>query len=204
MTVHEGVRNGERWRLAPSLVAMEAEADRLAPKRSTASDGSIGDAAHAARKSDHNPQEAGAVDWVDALDITHDPARGMDIHARLRDVARRVQRGEERRVDYLISNGQIFSLKGGAWAWRPYGGSNPHRAHGHVSIKDTGRTDTSPWFTTTPPPPPAQEDIMATKAELEAIVRKVVAEEHGKTRTWIREELKRVVTALVAEIRGRG
>jgi hypothetical protein len=44
---------------------------------------------------------------------------------------------------------------------------------------------------------------MATQAELEAVVRKVVAEEHSKTRTWIREELKRIVSGLVAEIRNR-
>lgn len=58
----------------------------------------------------------------------------------------------------------------------------------------------SPMPPTAPPPP---EDIMATKAELEEIVRRVVREEHHSTRTWIREELTRVVKALVAEIRSR-
>jgi len=58
-------------------------------------------------------------------------------------------------------------------------------------------------LTTTDRPVAGEEDIMATAQELEAIVRKVVAEENGKTRTWIREELVRVVKSLVAEIRKR-
>jgi len=58
-------------------------------------------------------------------------------------------------------------------------------------------------LTTTDRPVAGEEDIMATAEELEAIVRKVVAEENGKTRTWIREELVRVVKSLVAEIRKR-
>ena len=60
---------------------------------------------------------------------------------------------------------------------------------GSTSTAPRPTTPTKDWFS------------MATKAELEAIVRKVVAEEHGKTRTWIKEELIRVTRALVAEIR---
>lgn len=151
------------WVLAPSLVAMEAEADRIAPKRSIASDGSIGDAAHAARRSDHNPDEEGALDYVDALDLTHDPRNGFDAHAYARLVARNVVNGVERRIDYIISNGQIFSRRDGRWAWRPYSGSSPHTQHAHFSVADTGRADTSTWFTSrplfpTPPPVPTMED----------------------------------------------
>lgn len=76
---------GRGWQLAPSLVAMVEEADRLAPARSRASDGSIGDGAHASRKSDHNPDQG----WIDAVDITHDPAGGFDAHAHARNVAAR-------------------------------------------------------------------------------------------------------------------
>lgn len=154
MTVaHSGRWAGGVWKLAPCLVAMEAQADALAPKRRRSSDGSIGDHAHAVRRSDHNPDEEGVTDWVDALDITHDPAGGMDIHARLRDIARRVQRGEEKRVSYLISNWEIFSERDGVWAWRRYTGPNGHTQHGHISVNDQNRHDTSPWFTTTAPTP---------------------------------------------------
>ncbi len=67
------------WRTAKSLDVLLDEINRAAPKRSKASDGSIGDAAHATRSSDHNPW----VRWlgtgiVTARDFTHDPAGGLD------------------------------------------------------------------------------------------------------------------------------
>lgn len=131
MTAHQG----RGWRLAPTLVAMEAEADRLAPNRSRVSDGSIGDADHAARDSDHNPERG----WVDALDLTHDPAGGFDAHGHARQVAAR----RDPRISYIISNRQIWNpLRG----WRRYTGSSPHTKHAHFSIANSGRFDTSPWF----------------------------------------------------------
>lgn len=154
-----GVIRGERWMLAPSLTAMEAQADLLAPRRRRSSDGSIGDAAHAARKSDHNPDEEGPVDIVDALDISHDPAGGMDIHARARTIAAR----RDARIDYIISNNMIWSHDKG---WKPYTGSNPHTLHAHFSVKDSGRFDTSPWFNsvvnfpTHPQPHEIEEEFM--------------------------------------------
>jgi hypothetical protein len=148
---------GKNWRLAKSLIAMEAEADRLAPNRNRASDGSIGDQSHQARQSDHNPD---GDKTVDALDLTHSPERGWDTHARARQVARNVVNGIERRIKYIISLGEIFSKKGGRWAWRPYTGPNKHVTHAHYSVEDAYQDDTSPWFAsvvpfpTKPVPPP--------------------------------------------------
>lgn len=155
MTVpHSGTWPGGRWKLAPCLVAMEAEADRIAPRRRRTSDGSIGDQAHAVRRSDHNPDEEGVTDWVDALDISHDPANGMDIHAHARTIAAR----RDPRIDYIISNRRIWSRANPTW--RTYKGDNPHTLHAHFSVVDAGRGDTSPWFNavplfpTGPTPPP--------------------------------------------------
>ncbi len=148
--------SGKGWRLAPALIAMEAEADRIAPRRDKASDGSIGDTSHQARKSDHNP--SGGV--VDALDLTHSPDRGFDAHARARQVALNVRNGIEPRIDYIISNRQIFSKKADGWKWRPYSGINGHTHHAHFSIKNSGRNGTAPFFSgvpafpTGPVPPP--------------------------------------------------
>jgi len=139
---------GRGWVLAPCLVAMEAEANRIAPRRSIASDGSIGDQAHAARTSDHNP--SGGV--VHALDLTHDPAGGWDAHAHAQQVAANVVNGVERRIKYIISRGRIFSQKSGRWAWRPYTGANPHNHHAHFSVNDH-IGDVSPWFGSVPPFP---------------------------------------------------
>src|SRR5262245_33953750 len=43
------------WRVAQCLLTLLGQVDELAPKRSRRCDGTIGDAAHAARTSDHNP-----------------------------------------------------------------------------------------------------------------------------------------------------
>ena len=70
------------YRIAKSLGLLAATVNAAAPNRSKASDGWIGDASHAARKSDHNPNRTpgdGIPDGVVcALDITHDPANGCD------------------------------------------------------------------------------------------------------------------------------
>ena len=91
----------------------------------------------------------------------------------------------------------------------PYTGVSPHIDHIHAELtREAGQILTRARIkatvaATTDRPVADEEDIMATAQELEAIVRKVVAEENGKTRTWIREELVRVVKSLVAEIRKR-
>jgi len=123
------------WRTARSLDTLLAQFNQAHPDRSKASDGSIGDAAHASRSSDHNP-------WVDipgeganavtARDFTHDPQHGMDIGS----IADQLQRCRDTRIKYVICNGQIMSGAGGPspWVWRNYKGSNPHRKHLHLSV----------------------------------------------------------------------
>ena len=145
-------KSGKGWVMPLSLQAMEAEANRIAPKRSKASDGSIGDAAHRARKSDHNPSGR----YIHAIDLTHDPKNGFDVHAHARNVAAR----HDSRIEYIISNGYIAERSNG-FRWVKYNGDNPHNKHAHFSIRHTAtaRFDTSPWFNATitfptPVPPP--------------------------------------------------
>ena len=140
MVAHQG----RGWRLAPSLIAAENQANTLAPRRSQASDGSIGDTAHSARASDHNP----AGGWVHAIDLTHDPRGGFDAHAQVRGIAAR----RDPRVKYLISAGEIWDPKRG---WRRYTGENRHDKHAHISIWPTAaaRNDVRPWFTGAPAGP---------------------------------------------------
>lgn len=115
------------WRLARSLEVLREQINAAFPGRSKVSDGTLGDRAHAARKSDHNPNRAGVVQ---ALDITHDPRKGLDAGA----VANALRLSQDPRIKYLISNGRIAG--GANFNWRPYSGSNPHRQHFHVSVKD--------------------------------------------------------------------
>ena len=139
---------GRGWSLAPSLAALEAEADRIAPGRSRRSDGSIGDAAHADRVSDHNPSGG----WVHAIDLTDDPRGGFDAHA----MAQRVIGRRDPRIKYIISNRRIYGPGSRfGWAGGPYSGANPHTAHAHFSVLPTnvGRFNVSPWFGASAPQP---------------------------------------------------
>jgi hypothetical protein len=67
---------------------------------------------------------------VTAIDITHDPAHGVDA----RKLAETLVASRDRRIKYIISNAQIISSKESPWVWRPYNGANAHRAHVHVSV----------------------------------------------------------------------
>jgi peptidoglycan hydrolase-like protein with peptidoglycan-binding domain len=119
------------WRVADSLIKLRDQVNERWPTRSKSHDGTIGDAAHASRSSDHNPwvQDAGQG-VVTALDITHDPGDGVDTHA----LAEWLRNTRDSRVKYVISNRRIFSSQTNPWVWRPYSGSNPHIAHMHVSV----------------------------------------------------------------------
>jgi hypothetical protein len=131
-SIEEGVRP---WRIAEALLALRKQVNALAPGRSKASDGAIGDPAHQSRASDHNPWVTdGAGGVVTAMDITHDPAHGCDA-GRLAETLRTARDG---RVKYIISNRRIAAAepKQGQppWAWRPYAGRNPHDHHVHISV----------------------------------------------------------------------
>jgi hypothetical protein len=113
------------------------------PVRDKSSDGTIGDAAHAARESDHNPNSDGVVC---ARDITHDPAHGFDSYA----FADMLLLNKDERIKYVISNRRISSGTGqsnAAWVWRRYSGANAHDHHVHISVKgDAAHYDnTAPW-----------------------------------------------------------
>lgn len=121
------------WIVAESLDKLLDQLNALAPNRSKASDGSIGDAAHATRDSDHNPWVVLAGQpLVTARDFTHDPGGGLDC-AQLRDA---LLRSRDPRIKYLIFNRQITSGATGSspWVSRAYSGANPHTKHLHLSV----------------------------------------------------------------------
>lgn len=124
------------WKLAPALDRLRAEVDRVAKNRSRKSDGTIGDSAHQARPngSDHNPNEFGIVC---ALDLTHD-SKHFHAHKFANQLRLRCQAGREQRVNYIISNGRIASVKTG-FEWEDYTGENKHSKHIHISLKQEPR-----------------------------------------------------------------
>lgn len=125
-----------RIRVAPAAQAILNQATYHRPKRSKRSDGTIGDRAHRARRSDHNPDFRGVVH---AADLTHDPARGIDAHAWAIWLANK----RDPRVKYIISNRKWWSPQHG---WQKYTKQNPHTKHVHVSVEPSRENDTSPWF----------------------------------------------------------
>lgn len=127
------------WRLADSLEMLRSQVNALAPGRSKNSDGTIGDTKHSKRKSDHNPNKDGVVL---GMDLTHDPKHGFDSYS----FAKKLVAERDKRLDYVISNGQIASRDHG-FVWRKYSGSNRHDHHVHVSVMKTAQLydDPAPW-----------------------------------------------------------
>lgn len=123
------------WRLAKSLVTLRDQYNSEYPGRSKVSDGTIGDAAHAARQSDHNPDKNGIVR---ALDITHDPKHGLDIAV---EAQRLVDSGDPR-LYYVIANGRIWGWP--TKKWSKYTGENQHFHHMHISVNALG-DDPESW-----------------------------------------------------------
>jgi hypothetical protein len=131
-------------RLSKSAIQLREQIDDAFPDRDRASDGFIGDARHAARKSDHNPDVQG---WVRAIDIDRDlngKGRKPDVMPDLVDQIRVAAKSGDKRISYIIFDGKIASAKK-AWAWRPYDGINKHNHHAHVSFTIKGDEDNS-WF----------------------------------------------------------
>lgn len=155
------------WRLAKTLVSMRAELDTINPARDRSSDGSIGDAAHASRSSDHNPwvKDRTGQPIVTAIDVDRDIAPGFTS----RDLAEWLRLRRDPRVKYVISRGQMFSSYANnsrkAWEWGPYTGSNSHTEHMHISVldKETLFDSQKPWglvgAVANPNPPPAPPHV---------------------------------------------
>lgn len=136
------------WRPARSLDQLLDEVNRAAPKRSKAADGCIGDPAHAARSSDHNPNPVGVVR---ARDFTHDPAHGLDAGVLAERIRRLGLAGHPALAAgaYVIWSDRIASATrdGAPWDWEPYAGDNPHTKHVHVSVSASrsGYDSPAPW-----------------------------------------------------------
>lgn len=125
------LRQVRGWRVAESLQRLLEQVNQMAPGRSKASDGSIGDPRHQSRNSDHNPWVIdGNIGVVTARDITHDPANGCDAQK----IADSIVASRDPRVKYIIWNRRICNSKVQPWTWRRYTGTNPHNKHVHISV----------------------------------------------------------------------
>lgn len=130
------------WILIAAAKSLFAAFDVFAPGRAHASDGSIGDAAHAQEVSDHNPDETGSVPIHDADHINEVHAIDVDFNLRtpgltmemaVQHILGRCRTGAERRLRYIIYNHRIWEADN-AWRQRNYTGASPHTEHAHFSF----------------------------------------------------------------------
>jgi hypothetical protein len=139
------------WVLIPSLKALFAEFNRIAPARDHASDGSIGDTAHQHEVSDHNPDETGSVPIHDADHVNEVHAIDVDSNLNQSDLTMekvvqfllgRCRSGAEKRLRYIIWNRRIWEASNG-WKQRAYTGASPHTEHAHFSASYTSKLEAS-------------------------------------------------------------
>lgn len=138
-------RQDSRGRVAKSLLTLIDQVDATWPNRKKTSDGTIASSQHSSQNptSDHEIKNG----IVRALDITNDPAHGVNARA----IAQALLDSRDPRISYVISNRQMARSypKTGTtpWQWSPYTQSNPHTEHCHVSVVDnpTLYDDPRPW-----------------------------------------------------------
>lgn len=129
------------WTLIACLDQLFTEFNRIAPSRDKASDGKVGDSAHAASSSDHNPDETGTVpihdadstNEVHAIDVDNNLNEpGLTMEAAVQFILSRCRSGAESRLRYIIYNRRIWSASSG-WVQKTYTGASPHTEHAHFS-----------------------------------------------------------------------
>lgn len=133
-------------KLVKAGVTLRNEINKRFPNRDKRSDGWIGDKAHQARKSDHNPDDRG---WVHALDIDADLDR-LDPHAAQKLANQIVTYAASgapgsKRIKYVVFNDQIASgtYPATKWVWR--GRGYGHYGHIHVSFTNAAEQDGRPF-----------------------------------------------------------
>lgn len=135
--------------LAVGGAMLRLQIDKRWPNRDRRSDGWIGDRAHAARISDHNPDARGIVH---AIDIDENLGAGPLRNGRqariladqLLDYAASGLPGSDR-LKYVVYENRLASgtYRSTWWRWRP--GNWGHTAHIHVSFTAAAETDKRPW-----------------------------------------------------------
>ena len=131
--------SGNTWDVAPSLEQLLIQADAAWPIRHPA-DGTLGNASHSSRRSDHNPDSNGIVRAADIGEVTEDDAFAL---------AEAIRLSKDPRIKYVIHERRMYSSynhsEGRAWTWRYYNGTNGHWSHVHISVLESNQNDTSPW-----------------------------------------------------------
>lgn len=173
------------WILAPMVTTFRANLNTAFPERLKHSDGTIGDPAHAASVSGHNPDDtygvsaeasdADSVPEVRAFDADKDLDGANTPRSRMQSVLNSIlatPRDRDRFL-YFIFDGYIWSKRYG-WRKRVYEGANKHREHLHASGDPKYDNDTAPFQSVlkfkpvppAPPPPPPPPQVHTLPAAI--------------------------------------
>lgn len=146
-------------------VTLREQLNERFPKRDKRSDGWIGNAEHASRRSDHNPDKRG---WVHALDIDEDFGAPGDAEVFASQLIAYCRAGlDHGRILNVVYENRVASgtFQRTFWTWRP----DPrlgHTSHIHISFTQAAEQDGRPFllpiFANAPTPPPAKKTTKKT------------------------------------------
>lgn len=136
-------------RLCAGGVRLRDQINAKWPNRDKASDGWIGDPAHAARVSDHNPDRNGIVHAIDidenlGVGILRNGKQARTLANELLLYAQSDLPGADR-LKYVVYENRLASgtYRSTWWKWRP--GNWGHTAHIHVSFTSKADKDDRIW-----------------------------------------------------------
>lgn len=143
------------WTLTRGLQNLRAQVDAAFPDRDKTSDGTIGDAAHQAETSGHNPDDTAGSrpEWNGDPDSTPE-VRAWDMDSDLRAAPATAQQvvdhiralpGVGSVLRYMIYNRHIYRASNG-WAPEAYTGASAHTEHIHFSGQFTQAADNNTTF----------------------------------------------------------
>jgi hypothetical protein len=143
------------WQLTQGLKNLRDQVNAAFPNRDKASDGTIGDTAHQAETSGHNPDDTSGArpEWNGDPDSTPE-VRAWDMDSDLRAAPATAQQlvdhlralpGLSSVLRYMIFSRKIYRASNG---WRPeeYTGASAHTEHIHFSGAQTQAADNNTSF----------------------------------------------------------
>lgn len=157
------------WYLNKALTNFREEVNRRYPSRDKSSDGTIGDTAHQATTSDHNPDPDGSVDAWDMDVELNGPGKPYDDD--LRKVINAAIKHEA--IQYIIYNRKITSRSWGLGVWKTYTGSNPHDKHVHFNTRTSHEKSNKPWL--------EEEDMPLSDSDMPIIRAAIHSTQIGRT-----------------------
>lgn len=131
-------------RLVAAGVTLREQVDQRFPKRDKRSDGWIGDQAHKARRSDHNPDTHGLVH---AIDIDADLGKAGDAELLASQLLELARDGKDHgRLKNIVFRNRVASgtYPEHFWTWRE-DKSLGHQGHIHVSFTSKADEDGRPF-----------------------------------------------------------